>query len=106
MLYSITAPKLSPFVSQRSITENSYFQQTCAAEEGELPLKFEWLVNGQAAHTGARLLGPRIEHSNRSSTLVISGIDRRDAGIYKCMASNRFGSDTQSVLLSVRGMTR
>ncbi|CAG2103309.1 unnamed protein product [Medioppia subpectinata] len=101
VLLTVEVPKLSAFMFERSITEKSYFQQMCAAEEGSMPFQFKWLFNGQSLPMAADS-HRRIDMQNRSSTLAIDGVHKRDSGNYKCLVSNGFGTDSQSILLTVK----
>jgi len=89
-------------VGQRNQTEGSYFQLFCTIQEGSLPLFFEWSKNGKSLKASPDV-NYKIESSDRFSTFTIAKIDRNDSGNYTCIVRNAFGSDSQSVLLSIKG---
>ena len=42
--------------------------------------------------------------SRMSSTFTIEKIDKKDQGNYTCAVKNQFGSDSQNVILNIKGM--
>ena len=96
------APKLTPIVHYKNQSEGSTFYVFCAAEEGSIPLFFEWTKNGQNIKSVPNV-NHKIEYLDMSSTLTIKKITRNDSGNYSCLVKNSFGSDSQSVVLSVKG---
>ena len=62
---------------------------SCKAEEGKLPIKFEWLLNNQ-------LLEKAALNKRKESELVIESLSDSDQGEYKCKAFNAFGFDVSS----------
>jgi hypothetical protein len=97
------APKLGPYLSHKNQTEGSYFQLLCTVQEGSLPLFFEWSKNGHSIKTNPDV-NYKIDNFERSSTLTIPKINRKDTGNYTCIVRNTFGTDSQTVLLTVKGM--
>jgi hypothetical protein len=100
---STIVPKLGPTLSHKNQTVGSYFQLFCTVQEGSLPLFFDWSKNGQSIKTNHDV-NYKIDNYERSSTLTIAKIDRKDAGNYTCIVRNAFGTDSQNVLLTVKGM--
>ncbi len=96
-----SVPKLAPYVNQRNQTEGSYLQLFCTVQEGSLPLFFDWSKNGHSIK--ANDVSYKIDNFDRYSTLTIAKIDRKDAGNYTCVVHNSIGSDSQSILLSIKG---
>ncbi len=96
-------PKLDPTLSHKNRTEGSYFQLFCTVQEGSLPLFFEWSKNGQSIKANPDV-NYKIDNFDRSSTLTIAKIDRKDTGNYTCIVRNAYGTDSQNVLLTVKGM--
>jgi hypothetical protein len=93
---------LTPLLSQRNQTEGSYFQLFCTVQEGSLPLFFEWFKDGKSIKSNPEV-NYKIDNFDRFSTLTIAKIDRNDSGNYTCVVHNSIGSDSQSVLLSIKG---
>ena len=91
-------------MSEKSITEGSLFQQFCSVEEGSNPLFFEWSRNGQTLRSGPEV-NYKIENSEIFSTLTIKKINRKDSGNYTCLVTNAYGSDSQHVMLTVKGIS-
>jgi hypothetical protein len=90
-------------VSHKNLTEGSYFQLLCTVEEGSLPLFFEWSKNGQSLKANPDV-NYKIDSIDRASTFIISKINRKDTGNYTCIVRNAFGTDSQNVYLTVKGM--
>ncbi len=93
---------MSPLLSHKNQTEGSYFQILCAVQEGSHPLFFEWSKNGHSIKANPDF-NYKIDNFEKYSTLIIAKIDRKDAGNYSCVVHNSIGSDSQSVLLSIKG---
>jgi hypothetical protein len=100
---SKTVPKLGPSLSHKNQTEGSYFQHFCTVQEGSLPSFFEWSKNGHSLKANPDV-NYKIDNFDRFSTLTIAKIDRKDSGNYTCIVRNAFGTDSQNVLLTVKGM--
>lgn len=98
----LIAPKLVPIVTNRSQNESTGFQIFCSAQEGSHPLFFEWFRNGQSLRSSASVKY-KIDNAKEFSTFKIDKVDRSDVGNYSCVVNNMMGSDSQSVLLTVKG---
>jgi hypothetical protein len=90
-------------LNQINQTEGSLFQLLCSAQEGSVPLFFQWSKDGQTIKPNPDL-NYKIDNFDRYSTFTISKIDRKDAGNYSCFVRNAFGTDSQYSLLTVKGM--
>lgn len=99
----LVAPKLNLFTDQVTQDEGGNFQMLCSVGKGSEPFFFEWSKNGLLIKPGPDIK-PRIENSQISSTLTIVKVARSDAGNYSCLVRNAVGSDSQSVLLIVKGL--
>ena len=98
----LLAPKLVPVVNHRTQTVNSYFQILCSVSDGSEPLFFEWSKNGQSIKSGPDVKY-RIDNSEMFSTFIIKNVEKIDAGNYSCLVKNAVGSDSQNILLIVKG---
>ena len=92
-----------PSLSVINQTEGTYFQVFCSVREGSPPLFFEWSRDGQTLKPSPDV-NYKIENSKMFSIFTIEKIDRRDSANYSCVVRNGIGSDTQSVLLSIKGL--
>ena len=90
-------------MSAKSQSEGTYFQILCTVEKGSDPLFFEWSINGEKVKTSPGV-NYRIENDERSSIFKIKELNRKDSANYGCVVSNQFGSDSQNILLTVKGM--
>jgi len=78
------------------------FKVFCSVQTGSKPFLFEWLKNGHILPFGANY---QVESSEDDSLLTIFKLSPNDSGNYSCVAKNQFGSDSQSTLLSVKGLS-
>ena len=97
-----SVPKLVTLHSRQQ-TEGSYFDIYCSIQEGSLPVFFEWTKNGHKLKSTSDT-NYKIEISQRLSTLTIESITRSDAANYTCGVNNAYGSDYQSMVLSIKGI--
>ena len=78
------------------------FSVTCSAIEGSQPFFFEWFKNGNAIKAGPDNKY-KIDNSKIFTTLYVEKIDKSDSGNYTCLVRNELGSDSQNLLLKVKG---
>ena len=99
------APKLGYYVktSRKNQTIGSYFSVYCTIEEGSLPVFFEWFKDSKPlkANPGFNY---KIEISEMSSTFSIKKVNKNEQGNYTCAVKNPFGSDSQNVILNIKGL--
>ena len=89
-------------MGDKTQTIGSIFNAVCAIEEGSFPVFFEWLKNAQTLKPGPDV-NYKIDNSKALSTLMIENIGQIDQGNYTCIAKNADGSDSQNVVLNIRG---
>lgn len=76
----------------------------CLVQQGTLPFKFEWFLNGSKLLLENERSHPlKIEIANDESTLTIAKLAKNDTGTYSCRVQNRYGFDQQSTNLFVKG---
>lgn len=83
----VKPPKASTF------SEGGELELSCTVT-GQPEPTVEWLINGET-------LVPDNNLEIRGSTLIISEVEKKHAGIVQCVASNEYGSDTGYNLLRV-----
>ena len=101
MFGHFSAPKLA-HISDKSQAIGSYFSVYCTIEEGSLPVFFEWFKNLKSLSLVPGV-NYKIENSKISSTLTIENVNINDEGNYTCTSKNGFGSDSQNVVLNLKG---
>ena len=76
---------------------------SCAAIEGDSPLKLRWLLNGHeiTRHSGITIL----DLGGRGAILSIGSVQASHAGTYTCVAENFAGRHELSADLIVNGAT-
>jgi len=89
-------------LGHRNQSEGTRFLFTCSILEGSVPLFFQWSKNGNAIKMNHES-NYKIENFEQHSTLTIPKVDRNDSGNYTCITSNAIGTDSQSVLLTIKG---
>ena len=89
-------------MNHKTQDKNSIFQVNCPVQKGEQPFFFEWLRNGQTLKASPDVTY-KIDNDDLSTTLIIKKIQKSDKGNYTCLVKNTFGSDSQTVSLTVKG---
>lgn len=86
-------PKVTKSPKASTFSEGGELELSCVAT-GKPEPKFEWLINGES-------LIPSETLEIKGSTLRISEVEKKHAGIVQCVASNEYGSDSGYNLLKV-----
>jgi len=97
---SLDAPKISNFANNEPLNEGSHFSALCSVYKGSLPLFFQWTKDNQVITDDHFKIA---SHSERSSILSIEKVRSSDSGNYSCSVSNAFGSDSQTIILIIKG---
>ena len=79
------------------------FRVMCSIEKGSTPLMFQWFKNNEKLDTDSKS-DYNIETSDDFSVFSIKSVSKIDSANYSCNVRNAFGTDSQTVLLSVRGI--
>jgi hypothetical protein len=98
------APKLLALSQQNTVSEGVLFRLYCSILSGTKPLFFQWTKNGQILSNSPQT-NYKIENSEDHSFLKILSVIRADSGNYSCSVRNAFGTDSQSAILIVKGLT-
>lgn len=95
-------PKITELPKNPSQNLNSKFQLFCSLQEGSKPFHIEWLFDGHSVAKNSKIL---VQNVGDSSVLTIEQLESYDSGNYSCQTKNRHGSDIQSTILSVKGLS-
>lgn len=76
----------------------------CEAE-GDLPLHVAWSASHRPLNPTHTQITERQTPNGVTAELHLDSLARRDAGPYRCSASNDFGQDEMIVYLAVKGDT-
>ncbi|XP_017760763.1 PREDICTED: interference hedgehog-like isoform X1 [Eufriesea mexicana] len=90
-------PKVTKPPKASTFSEGGELELSCAVT-GEPQPKVEWLINGESLTPGD---GVEMNMEIKGSTLLISEVEKKHAGIVQCVASNEYGSHSGCNLLRV-----
>ncbi|KOC62464.1 Interference hedgehog [Habropoda laboriosa] len=93
ILKVMEAPKVTKPPKASTFSEGGELELSCMVT-GEPQPKVEWLINGES-------LSPSDNVEIKGSTLLISEVEKKHAGIVQCVASNEYGSHSGCDLLRV-----
>lgn len=101
--YSLEKPLLLNFVPSLTQPQRSTFFVTCNVISGSEPFTFRWYKNDRELNS---LDTPRYSIDSKAtlSFLSVHNIEAHDAGNYSCVVSNDHGFDSQSTMLTVKGL--
>lgn len=95
-------PRITPFAFEDNpLYEGQYVQVHCIVSEGDLPLMFDWKLNGKPLETFPEATVSLI--GKRSSILTIDSVSYTHAGNYTCEAKNQAGIFSYTAHLHVNG---
>ena len=83
--------------------EGTKFRLFCSIQKGSSPLFFQWSKNDHILNSKPEV-NYKIETSEELSIISIASVHRSDSGNYSCFVRNAFGTDSQNVVLNVRGI--
>ncbi|GBM09150.1 Down syndrome cell adhesion molecule-like protein Dscam2 [Araneus ventricosus] len=92
-------PKLAPLPRDLEFKRGERFQLVCSCREGEPPLTFSWVRDGQTLIESMEVSVRRFDEF--SSSITITALREDHAGNYTCIVSNQGGSDSSTVKLKV-----
>ncbi|XP_023220980.1 titin-like [Centruroides sculpturatus] len=96
-----TIPKIKPFHFTQNLREGLKEQVTCAVNEGETPLTFTWLKDGEDIMKFKKI---KIVDIADSSLLIIPSVQSESIGNYTCIVRNSMGSDSYTSQLILKGL--
>ncbi|XP_076371567.1 cell adhesion molecule Dscam1-like isoform X11 [Tachypleus tridentatus] len=85
-----SAPKLQPFNFPKTLIEGQTIKTICTPTEGDRPLYFQWLKNGQPLAESPQVTMKTFEDI---SVLIINSVGYDGIGNYTCVVRNHLGSD-------------
>ena len=88
-------PVVIPIGANMTTVINATIIMKCVTEGSPTPT-VSWNHNGRLITTGDR-------HQVNHTALMIENVQLGDAGRYDCIATNRFGRDDESLLLTITG---
>lgn len=104
-------PRIAPFAFRHNVTAGLRLQVSCSLEQGDLPVKFEWLKDSKplpsnrgfsSSHT--KSLNIKIfQLDEYSSVLVIPRVTAHHSGNYTCFAVNNVYKSEFTAPLTVNG---
>ena len=102
--YLTLAPKLiTAKTAVFSQPEGTKFRIFCSIQKGTTPLVFKWSKNGHKLDVKSNP-NYKVETSDELSILSIASVERSDSANYSCFVSNTYGTDSQTVVLNVKGI--
>lgn len=101
MLCFLDAPRLYPSTPKLYNKVGTRLPISCVLQEGTLPVRFEWLKDGNLIAASTRHV---IDSSQKASNLFLDKLIMGDTGNYSCRASNDYGFDLTVSELIVEGI--
>ena len=95
------APEFVQGCSDITVLKNSTAQLEVIAT-GSQPLQIRWFKDNEPIKYGRRL---KMSSDGEHCTLKISPVQAQDQGIYKCVISNKAGTQACEAMITVEGRT-
>ncbi|CAG2112339.1 unnamed protein product, partial [Medioppia subpectinata] len=104
-LFVHSVPQMQIMQKQITVRRSAQVQFQCTGA-GTAPLTIQWLKNGVPLQTIDRYI-VREEYqktlgAEKSSHIVINNSVRNDSGVFTCVASNQYGSESQDIKVVVQ----
>ena len=97
-------PILQEILVPRKLVESQIIRLNCDLIQGAKPIRFSWFFNDEPIRESQRL---QIDtRRDDISSLVIKGLSVDSVGRYKCVGTNEYGSDQQTVAVYVNSKCR
>ncbi|GIY73271.1 titin [Caerostris extrusa] len=91
-------PVLNPMYVPSNLAIGDNIEIFCIVKRGSYPVQIEWFHNDKKVTSIQKY---KITNSESSSHLSIGKIQPDDIGNYTCIAKNRFGQDSNTVILII-----
>jgi hypothetical protein len=81
-------------------------QVSCIVQEGDLPLQIIWTFHGKTIEHGSQTGGNGLttfKIGDKTSILTIGHVTDAHSGVYRCLARNAVGENSQDAELLVTG---
>ena len=98
----LESPQLRKSANSEVISEGNFFTILCQATSGSLPLRFQWLKDGQAISKLQKDF--QISYDEISSKVSIKKVSSFHSGNYTCSVQNHVGIDSHTVKVTVKGI--
>lgn len=99
-MFADEKPVLNPMFVPPNLAIGDNIELSCIVKRGSYPVQIEWMHNFKKV---TALQKYKVTLSESSSHLSIGKIQANDIGNYTCVASNRFGTDRETVVLTIEG---
>ena len=94
-------PSLIPIdFGESDFFEGDFAQVQCIVKKGDVPLHFQWQLNGRELQSNNDLY---IDSRGRTSSLSLESVKAHHSGKYTCIASNKAGSSRVRTSLIIHG---
>lgn len=105
MIFSYSVPpKVVPFTfSDEPMNYDETISVTCTVSGGDLPISFEWTLNGEPIDSYFEISIEK--RGKRISSLMIESLKAKHAGNYTCRAKNIAGVVEYTSRLVVNGLS-
>lgn len=93
-------PKIQPFSAPEHLSEGSFAKLGCVVSNGESPLHFKWYKGNTEIKNDSEF---EINSLKDVSFLIVKKLSGYNSGNITCSVRNKYGEDSHSVLLIVKG---
>ena len=91
-------PVLQEITLPRKLVESQSIRLNCDLLQGSRPIRFGWFFNDEPVAESERL---QVTYRDDVSSLMIRELSVEQIGTYKCVGTNEYGSDQQTVTVQV-----
>ncbi|KAG1675437.1 Down syndrome cell adhesion molecule-like protein Dscam2 [Nymphon striatum] len=95
----IEKPKIDHWHEKKILNSRGRLHLSCSVHEGDPPIEFSWKFNGIIVPHELQVIE---SDSAYLSILSASNVERKHSGKYSCIAQNKAGKTSESILVQVR----